>query len=109
MNPTVLAASRQRICSDGKPFLFSVDVPGGNYNVTLGLGGASESTTTVKAEARRLLIDKVHVPRGRVVMRSFTINVRSPKLASGEVVRLKKDEQNEFDWDGRLTLEFNNS
>src|SRR5712692_3901678 len=45
MNPTVLDASRQGICSDGKPFLFSVDVPEGNYNVTLGLGGASESTT----------------------------------------------------------------
>lgn len=109
MNATLLDASRQGICGNGKPFLFSVDVPEGNYDVTLSLGGASESTTTVKAEARRLLIDKVRVPQGKVVTRSFTINVRSPKLADGEVLRLKKDEQDEFDWDGRLTLEFSNS
>lgn len=108
-NAPALDASSQSVCSDGKPFLFSADVPEGNYDVTLGLGGASDSTTTVKAEARRLLVDRVQVPDGKVVMRTFTINVRSPKLASGEVVRLKKDEQNEFDWDGRLTLEFNNA
>jgi len=108
MNATALDASRQGICADDKPFLFSVDVPEGNYDVTLSLGGASESITTVKAEARRLLIDKVQVPQGKAITRSFTINVRSSRLANGEVVGLKKDEQNEFDWDGRLTLEFNN-
>lgn len=77
--------------------------------MTLGRGGASDSTTTVKAEARRLLVAKVQVSRGKVITRSFTINVRSPKLSSGEVVAVKKDDQNEVDWDGRLTLEFNDS
>jgi lysophospholipase L1-like esterase len=84
-------------------------VPEGNYDVTIGLGGDTESTTTVKAEARRLLVDKLQVSHGKVKTRDFTLNVRATKLATGEVVHLKKDEQNEFDWDNQLTLEFNNS
>src|SRR5437899_8098097 len=38
MNATALDASRQGICANHKPFLFSVDVPEGNYDVTLSLG-----------------------------------------------------------------------
>jgi len=60
--------------------------------------------TTVKAEARRLILEEVRVPRGKLVTRRFTVNVRYKELGDGEVVRLKKDEQDEFDWDHRLTL-----
>jgi lysophospholipase L1-like esterase len=97
------------VCSE-QPFLFAADVPEGNYDVTVRLGsGKSDSVTTLKAEARRLLLESVDTKRGHAVTRSFTINVRYPQLQTGESVRLKPDEQNDFDWDHRLELEFNGS
>ena len=53
-------------CTSGKPFFFSLDVPEGNYNVTVTLGDPSaESITTVKAEARRLVLERVKTPAGK--------------------------------------------
>ncbi len=99
--------SKSSLCA-GKPFLFAVDVPEGNYNVTVTLGDRSgESTTTVKAEARRLMLEKIHTARGKFETRTFTVNVRRSRLNSGESVRLKNDEQSHMDWDDQLTLEFN--
>lgn len=98
------------ICSDAKPFLFAVEVPEGNYDVAVTLGDRSgESTTTLKAEARRLILEKVHTAPGKFETRSFTVNVRRKQLRSGESVRLKRDEQPHLDWDDQLTLEFNNA
>jgi lysophospholipase L1-like esterase len=100
-------ASRDGACGE-QPFFFAVDVPEGNYDVTLTLGSdESDSSTTLKAEARRLLLENVSLPRGRTQSFTFTINVRYAELRSGESVRLKPDEQNDFDWDHRLELEFN--
>ena len=49
-----------------KPFLFSVKVPEGNYRVTVTLGDAAgESLTTIKAELRRLMLEKVHTDSGK--------------------------------------------
>ena len=56
--------------SSDSPFLFSVAVPEGNYQVTVALGDAGgESKTTVKAEIRRLMVEKAApaVRQGRVV------------------------------------------
>jgi lysophospholipase L1-like esterase len=102
------------------PFYFSVRVPEGNYRVTAALGGSTaESTMTVKAELRRLMLEKVHVAPGKTVTRSFIVNVRMPQIsglphqseaaAGGGEVRLKPREQtNEWwAWDEKLTLEFN--
>src|SRR5262249_40367214 len=100
------ASNNRSICSE-KPFAFAVDVPEGNYNVNVVLGDdVAESTTILKAEARRLLLASLHVAAGRVENRKFTVNVRHNRLASGEQVRLKPDEQGHPDWDDRLTLEF---
>jgi lysophospholipase L1-like esterase len=102
-NPRTVRGS---LCSD-KSFRFSADVPEGNYNVAISLGDQSvESVTTVKGEARRLMLEKVRTPAGEIVTRNFTINVRSPLLKSGGQVKLKADEQGHFDWDDILTLEF---
>ena len=96
-------------CSD-KPFVFAADVMEGDYDVTVRLGSEeSDSSTTLKAEARRLLIEKLDTARGRTERRTFTINVRYSELRSGQSVKLKPDEQNDFDWDERLSLEFNGS
>jgi lysophospholipase L1-like esterase len=99
-------ASRTSLCSE-KSFRFSADVPEGNYNIAISLGNQSaESLTTVKGEARRLMLEKVSTAPGQFVTRNFTINVRTPILKSGGRVKLKADEQGHFDWDNVLTLEF---
>jgi lysophospholipase L1-like esterase len=93
----------------GAPFFFAIDLPEGNYNVTVTLGDRTGgSTTTVKAEARRLMLEKVQTAPGRFATRTFTVNVRHHRLKSGEKVRLKADEQPHLDWDDQLTLEFSN-
>jgi lysophospholipase L1-like esterase len=90
------------------PFFFSADVPEGNYNVTVTLGGEPrESVTTVKAEARRLMLEKVRTAAGESATRTFTVNVRYRELQSGRQVRLKPRELDNLDWDRKLTLEFN--
>ena len=50
------------------PFYFSVKVPAeGNYRVTVTLGDpASASVTTVKAELRRLMLEHVELPAGKI-------------------------------------------
>jgi lysophospholipase L1-like esterase len=94
------------ICSDNKPFSFALDLPEGNYNVNVLLGDSvEESKTTLRVEARRLILQELYPSRG-LRSRKFTVNVRHSQLASGETVRLKPDEQGHLDWDNQLTLEF---
>lgn len=96
------------------PGLFSVKLPPGNYRVTVTLGLPKQATdTTVKAEARRLMLDAVKVPSGKRVERSFVVNVRDALIKPPEVnapgatsVDLKPREKGSFTWDDRLTLEF---
>ena len=109
MQPPSPQQDRSSVCADA-PFLFSVNVPEGNYDVTLRLGDdRNESSIAVKAEARRLLIEPLQIRGGKFVTRRLTLNVRYKELANGKVVHLKNDEQDDFDWDHRLTLEFNGS
>jgi lysophospholipase L1-like esterase len=92
------------------PFYFSVRVPEeGNYRVTVTLGDpAAESVTTIKAELRRLMLERVRVPAGKIETREFLVNVRTPKIPGGAEVRLKDREKTveARAWDRRLTLEF---
>lgn len=100
--------------TSNKPFLFSAQVPEGNFNVTVTFGDSrQETTTTVKAESGRLMLERVQVPAGQVVERTFTVNVRTPILpkvptnAPGrDVVTLDMfDRANARDWDNKLTIE----
>jgi lysophospholipase L1-like esterase len=92
------------------PFYFSVRVPEeGNYRVTVTLGDpAAESVTTIKAELRRLMLQRVRVPAGKTETRAFLVNVRTPRIPGGGEVRLKDREKTSeaLAWDNRLTLEF---
>src|ERR1035437_6318079 len=97
-----------------KPFMFSAKVPEGNFNVTVTFGdSAAATTTTFKAESGRLMLERVDVPAGKIVERTFTTNVRIPKLpklptnATGrEEVSLDQfDGGNTRDWDNKLTIE----
>ena len=93
----------------GKPFFFSFDAPEGNYRLTMTLGGDEPSDTTVKAELRRLMVETAAAPAGASVTKTFIVNVRTPALPTGGVVRLKaprESEQEARDWDSRITLEF---
>ena len=97
-------------CTGAKPFFFSVALPEGNYDVTVILGDLKgESCTTVKAESRRLMLEKVQTEPGTFATRTFTVNIRTPKIASGGQVKLKDRERNVLHWDDKLTLEFNNT
>jgi lysophospholipase L1-like esterase len=104
-------ALRGGFCTSDQPFFFSVALPEGNYNVAVTLGDLNgASTTTVKAELRRLLLEKVHTEPGKFETRTFTVNVRTPRITTGGEVRLKdREKTTEFlAWDEKLTLEFNN-
>jgi lysophospholipase L1-like esterase len=95
---------------------FSVDLPEGNYAVTIALGtDTAPSSTTVKSELRRLMLENVPAAAGQTVLRTFIVNVRTPRIAAvpgvapGEV-KLKSPREVEteaWNWDTRLTLELN--
>ena len=100
--------------SSEKPFLFSAKVPEGNFNVTVTFGDSTmATTTTLKAESGRLMLERVEVPAGQVAERTFTTNVRTPHLpklptnATGreEVTLDQFDPSSSRDWDDKLTVE----
>ena len=98
--------------TSSKPFFFSVKLPEGNYKVTLVLGDREKgSDTTVKAELRRLMLDRVLTKPGKFVTCDIIVNVRTPDLPGGKKVNLlDREKTNEvIAWDDKLTLEFNGS
>lgn len=102
---------RADYCTAAAPFQFSVDLPEGNYDVTVTLGDAKgTSATTVKAESRRLMLENVQTGAGQFERRTFTVNVRRPEFGgpdgSAKHVKLKAREKTYLHWDDRLTLEF---
>jgi len=87
-------ALQSDLCTSDQPFFFSVALPEGNYNVTITFGDQNaETTTTVKAELRRLMLEEVHTIPGKSTTRSFTVNVRNPQISTGGEVKLKDREK----------------
>jgi lysophospholipase L1-like esterase len=102
--------TRHSVCSSAKPFYFSITLPEGNYRVSVTFGNeTAAASTTVKAELRRLMIEKINTAAGRFATRDFIINVRTPQISTGGEVRLKDREKTSerWAWDEKLTLEFN--
>jgi lysophospholipase L1-like esterase len=110
-----------------QPFFFSTQLPPGPYRITLTLGNTStDSTTTVKSETRRLMLESLPIPAHQSLTKSFLVHLRIPTIpgATGKAatVALKPREKNpiltlhrdghpdtnflELDWDEKLTLEF---
>ncbi len=92
-----------------RPFYFSVKVPEGNYRVTIGYKGLSDSTyhSTVRSESRRLHLENIAVARGKSMHKSFIVNRKDFRIAEGKYVRLKMPREPEkLDWDDKITLEF---
>lgn len=90
-----------------EPFLFSAAVPEGIYDVTVTLGHPTQPTAvTVKAEARRLMLQDVRLEPGEFETHRFTVAVKRPELSLGKRIKIKPS-QPASNWDDRLTLEFN--
>jgi lysophospholipase L1-like esterase len=94
--------------TSNKPFFFSVKLPEGNYNIKIITGDLKDETfTTIRAESRRLLFEKVKTAPGRFQMLEATVNIRIPAIAgTDEEVNRKPREMNKLDWDEKLTFEF---
>ena len=94
-----------------KPAVFAVDVEEGNYDVTMRFGDPAKATsTTIKAESRRLLLENVETAPGKYETRTFTVNVRKPAISTGGTTSLNSRELGPPpvpDWDDHLTFEFN--
>lgn len=98
-----------------QPAYFSVQVPDGNYRVTVTLGSKKQKgETVVRAESRRLMIENAVTRKGEKAVYTFLVNKRSPsyvvktdKGEQRETVRLKEREYGYLNWDDSLTLEFN--
>ena len=74
---------RGDFCTSGQPFFFSVALPEGNYKVTVTLGDLSgASATTIKAESRRLMLERARTAAGKFETRAFTVNLRTPRISS---------------------------
>lgn len=86
---------------------FSVKVPDGNYKVRVELGAKKHAAvTTVRAESRRLFVDRAATKRGHYATYEFVVNKRSPYITDSKSVKINQREQGSFTWDDRLTLEF---
>ncbi|MFL9484033.1 rhamnogalacturonan acetylesterase [Chitinophagaceae bacterium LWZ2-11] len=103
-------ALRDDYLTSDKPFYFSVKLPEGNYDVKVILGDKEgTSCTTIKAECRRLMVEKVETEKGKFITQEFTVHVKDSLIRStGSKVKLKPREFVYLHWDDKLTLEFNN-
>ena len=101
------------LITSNKPFYFSVKLPDGNYDVKVIMGDKLEaSSATIRAECRRLMIEKATSAKGEIKTVNFTVHVKDSLIrdASDNVikkVRLKDREVVYLHWDNLLTLEFN--
>lgn len=103
-----MICNRHGMEKDNQPFFFSVNVPDGNYKVTVTLGSKdSAGNTTVRAESRRLFIENLPTKKGEMITESFTVNKRNMKISEREKVKIKAREKNKLNWDEKLTIEFN--
>lgn len=99
-------------CTSSKLFYFSIKLPEGNYKITMTLGDhAGESITTVKAELRRLMIEKIKTEPGKFETKTIMVNTRTPSISTGGQVKINMREQTSetWAWDDKLTLEFNDA
>ncbi|MCA5003834.1 rhamnogalacturonan acetylesterase [Sphingobacterium bovistauri] len=108
-NVQIVKHSRNSSLYSNKPFYFSADVEEGNYKVTIHYRGLKDKTifSTVRAESRRWLVDRVEIPKNKKVQKSFIVHIKDRKIDENNVVRLKTPREIEkLDWDNKLTLEF---
>ncbi|SHL76241.1 Por secretion system C-terminal sorting domain-containing protein [Fibrobacter sp. UWT2] len=86
--------------------VFSVALPQGNYEVTFILGdGENESETTVWAENRKLMLDRITLAGGVFSRQTVSLRRMETKSMDGSVTMSIKDrEKNYRTWDKKLTF-----
>lgn len=103
-------ALKSDFCTGVGPVFFSVKLPQGNYRVTVTLGDKLKATaTTIKAEARRLMVEKTVTQPGAFTTVAFNVSVWDSIIKDKKTVKLKSREVTSLDWDNKLTLEFSNA
>lgn len=90
-----------------KPFSFAVQVPDGNYRVTVTLGNKKRAgQTVVRAESRRHYFDQITTKKGKYETVSFIVNKKTAKIDERQSVKLKPREVTYKNWDDSLNLSF---
>ncbi len=90
------------------PFFFSVKVPDGNYRVTVTLGAKKRAAeTTVRAESRRMMVEKCVTKKGATQTYTFNVHKHSVRLQKDARQTVQKADPKSISWDDKLTLEFN--
>lgn len=93
---------------DNEPFFFSIDLPEGNYLVTVLLGNENDETnTTIRSESRRLMLENINTSAGNFAEHTFAVNTRNKMIGTTDSVRIKPREFGKLNWDNKLTLEIN--
>jgi len=105
------AAVTDGFVTSDRPFYFSVKLPEGNYNVKIWTGDdGGTSDITVRAENRRMFVNRLQTEPGKHSVIEFTVNIRDSLIAgTNRKVRLKAREYDYLHWDDKLTLEFNST
>lgn len=86
--------------------VFSVVLPQGNYEITFIFGdGENESETTVWAENRKLIFDRVTTAGGVFSTQTVSLRRMEKKSIDGSVTMSLKDRENGYrTWDNKLTF-----
>ena len=102
-----LDLSKAQNVKSNAPFTRNIEVPDGNYKVTIVLGSKKKAgKTVVRAENRRLMVDEVATKKGQFKTVEFVVNKRTPEIEKGKRVKVKDREKNYNPWDNAINLEF---
>lgn len=102
-----LDLSKDQNVKSNAPFTRNIEVPDGNYKVTVVLGSKKKAgNTVVRAENRRLMVDEVATKKGQFKTVEFVVNKRTPEIEKGKRVKVKDREKNYNTWDNAINLEF---
>ena len=102
-----LDLSKAQNAKSNAPFTRNIEVPDGNYKVTVVLGSKKKAgNTVVRAENRRLMVDEVATKKGQFKTVEFVVNKRTLEIEKGKRVKVKDREKNYNTWDNAINLEF---
>ena len=90
-----------------QPFNVTVQVPDGNYRVTVTVGNKKQAAQTViRAESRRHYADVIATKKNKFERFTFVVNKHNPQIDAKTKVKLKPKEWGYKNWDDSLTLSF---
>ena len=90
-----------------QPYNWDLNLPDGNYRVTVTLGNKKKAgQTVVRAESRRHFVDLVKTKKGEQKTVSFVVNKHTPVIDGNTRVKLKPREVTYKNWDDSLNLSF---